>query len=71
MPAKMARSAPRPPLGASTVMTAGRAANPSCQSAGKAQKFMPVGESSGEYRMILHPEWRIIEDICCVLSSFF
>jgi hypothetical protein len=43
--------APRPPLGASTVTTAGRAASPSCQSAGKTQKFMAVGESSGEDRM--------------------
>ena len=50
MPAKMARSAPRPPFGAPTVTAVVRAASPSCQNAAKAQKSTPVRGSSGESR---------------------
>jgi hypothetical protein len=51
MPGKTARSAARQPLRLPTVTAAARATRLSCQNAGKAQKFMPVRESSGEYRV--------------------
>ena len=64
MPAKMARSAPRPPFGAPTVTAVVRAASPSCQNAAKAQKFTPVRGSSGESRLIrsaISSIWRTVK----------
>jgi hypothetical protein len=51
MPAKMVRSAPRPPFGAPTVAAVVRAASPYCQNAAKAQQSTPVRGSSGESRL--------------------
>jgi hypothetical protein len=51
MPGEMARSAARQPFGLPKVTAAASAASLSCQNDGKTQKFMPVGESSGEYRL--------------------
>ena len=51
MPGKMARSAARQPFRMPKLTAAVSAARPSCQNAGKAQKFMLVRESSGEYRI--------------------
>ena len=44
MPAKMARSAPRPPFGLPKVMVAVRTSRLSCWKAGKARIFTPVRE---------------------------
>ena len=68
MPAKMVRSAPRPPFGAPTVAAVVRATSPYCQNAAKAQQSTPVRGSSGEPRLMrqtrldttsdqFHPEW--------------
>jgi hypothetical protein len=50
MPAKMARSAPRPPFGLPKVTTAVLTSRLSCRKAGKPRIFKPVRESSGESR---------------------
>ena len=56
MPAKMSRSAPRPPFRLREVSIAVRTLRLSCRKAGKAPIFTPVRESSGESRFILmHP----------------
>ena len=52
MPAKIARSAPRPPFGLPEVLVAVRTSRLSCGKAGKARIFTPVRESSGESRLI-------------------
>ena len=52
MPAKIARSAPRPPFELPKVMVAVRTSPLSCWKAGKTRIFTPVRESSGESRMI-------------------
>ena len=49
MPAKIARSAPRPPFELPKVMVAVRTSPLSCWKAGKT-RFTPVRESSGESR---------------------
>ena len=46
MPAKIARSAPRPPFGLPEVSVAVRTSRLSCRKAGKARIFTPVRESS-------------------------
>src|ERR1700726_1442897 len=51
MPAKMSRSAPRPPLRLREVSIAVRTLRLSCRKAGKAPIFTPGRESSGESRM--------------------
>jgi hypothetical protein len=51
MPAKMARSAPRPQFGVPGIAAVVRAVRRSCQNAAKAQKFTPVWGSSGEFRL--------------------
>ena len=53
MPGKMARSAPRPSFGLPELLVAISTSRQSCYKAGKAQIFTPVGESSGESRLIL------------------
>src|SRR6185437_3248693 len=50
MPAKMSRSAPRPPFRLREVSIAVRTLRLSCRKAGKAPIFTPVRESSGESR---------------------
>ena len=50
MPAKMSRSAPRPPFRLREVSIAVRTLHLSCRNAGKAPIFTPVRESSGESR---------------------
>ena len=50
MPAKMARSAPRPPFGLPDAPVAVRTSRLSCGKAGKARIFTPVWDSSGESR---------------------
>jgi hypothetical protein len=55
MPAKMARSAPRPPFGLPEVTEAVRASLLTCWKDGNTQVFTPVRGSSGESRWIL---WR-------------
>jgi hypothetical protein len=52
MPAKMSRSAPRPPFRLREVSIAVRTLRLSCRKAGKAPIFTPVRESSGESRPI-------------------
>src|SRR5450759_1281905 len=52
MPAKMARSAPRPPFGPSEVTVAVRNSLLSCRKAGKPRTSAPIRESSGESRLI-------------------
>src|SRR5450830_1382613 len=52
MPAKMARSAPRPPFGLPEVTVAVRTSLLSCRKAGKTPIFTPVRESSGESRLL-------------------
>src|SRR6476660_1721003 len=51
MPAKMSRSAPRPPFRLREVSIAVRTLRLSCRKAGKAPIFTPVRESSGESRI--------------------
>jgi hypothetical protein len=51
MPAKIARSAPRPPFELPKVMVAVRTSPLSCWKAGKTRIFTPVRESSGESRI--------------------
>src|SRR4029077_6665999 len=51
MPAKMSRSAPRPPFRLREVSIAVRTLRLSCRKAGKAQIFTPVREPSGESRL--------------------
>src|SRR6476660_8433395 len=51
MPAKMSRSAPRPPFRLREVSIAVRTLRLSCRKAGKAPIFTPVRESSGESRL--------------------
>jgi len=51
MPAKMARSAPRPPFGPSEVTVAVRNSLLSCRKAGKPRTSAPIRESSGESRV--------------------
>src|SRR5450759_1666366 len=51
MPAKMARSAPRPPFGPSEVTVAVRNSLLSCRKAGKPRTSAPIRESSGESRL--------------------
>src|SRR5450759_620872 len=53
MPAKMARSAPRPPFGPSEVTVAVRNSLLSCRKAGKPRTSAPIWESSGESRLML------------------
>ena len=53
MPAKMSRSAPRPPFRLREVSIAVRTLRLSCRKAGKAPIFTPVRESSGESRVKL------------------
>ena len=50
MPAKMARSAPRPPFGAPGMTAIVRAARRSCDNEGKSAKFKRNRGSSGESR---------------------
>ena len=52
MPAKMARSAPRPPFGLPDAPVAVRTSRLSCGKAGKARIFTPVWDSSGESRIM-------------------
>ena len=49
---KMVRSAPPPPFGPPGVAAVVRAASLACQNAVKAQKFVPLQESSEESRLI-------------------
>src|SRR5213080_793360 len=51
MPAKIARSAPRPSLGPPELLVAIHTSRQSCSKAGKARIFALVWESSGESRM--------------------
>ena len=51
MPAKMARSAPRPPSGLPEVAVAVRIALLPCREPGKSRISKPVRESSGESRL--------------------
>ena len=51
---KMARSAPPPPFGPPGVAAVVRAASLACQNAVKAQKFVPLQESSEESRLNAH-----------------
>ena len=51
MPAKMARSAPRPPFGAPGMTAIVRAARRSCDNEGKSAKFKRNRGSSGESRI--------------------
>jgi hypothetical protein len=51
MPAKMARSAPRPPFGLPEVPVAVRIALLPCREPGKSRISKPVRESSGESRL--------------------
>ena len=51
MPAKIARSAPRPPFELPKVMVAVRTSPLSCWKAGKTRIFTPVRESSGKSRI--------------------
>jgi hypothetical protein len=51
MPAKMARSAPRPPSGLPEVAVAVRIALLPCREPGKSRISKPVRESSGESRI--------------------
>ena len=71
---KMVRSAPPPPFGPPGVAAVVRAASLACQNAVKAQKFVPLQESSEESRLnaiglnpvlaAMPPEWwPIIESI--------
>ena len=53
MPAKIARSAPRPSLGPPELLVAIHTSRQSCSKAGKARIFALVWESSGESRMLL------------------
>ena len=53
MPAKIARSAHRPPFELPKVMVAVRTSPLSCWKAGKTRIFTPVRESSGESRLSL------------------
>ena len=53
MPAKIARSAPRPPFGLPELTVAVRTSLLSCRKAGKTRVFTPVRESSGESRLNL------------------
>jgi hypothetical protein len=48
---KMARSAPPPPFGPPGVAAVVRAVSLACQNAVKAQKFVPLQESSEESRL--------------------
>ena len=50
MPAKIARSAPRPSLGPPELLVAIHTSRQSCSKAGKARIFALVWESSGESR---------------------
>ena len=52
MPAKIARSAPRPPFGLPELTVAVRTSLLSCRKAGKTRVFTPVREPSGESRLI-------------------
>jgi hypothetical protein len=52
MPAKMARSAPRPLFGPPEVTVAVRNSLLSCRKAGKPRTSAPIRESSGESRLI-------------------
>src|SRR5439155_9752747 len=52
MPAKIARSAPRPSLGPPELLVAIHTSRQSCSKAGKARIFALVWESSGESRPI-------------------
>jgi hypothetical protein len=52
MPAKMARSAPRPPSGLTEVTVAVRIALLPCREPGKPRVFMAARESSGESRLM-------------------
>ena len=51
MPAKIARSAPRPSLGPPELLVAIHTSRQSCSKAGKARIFALVWESSGESRL--------------------
>ena len=55
MPAKIARSAHRPPFELPKVMVAVRTSPLSCWKAGKTRIFTPVRESSGESRFMAFP----------------
>ena len=51
MPAKIARSAARPPFGLPEMLVAVHTSRLSCREAEKAPIFMPVQESSGESKI--------------------
>jgi hypothetical protein len=53
MPAKIARSAARPPFGLPEMLVAVHTSRLSCREAEKAPIFTPVQESSGESKLIL------------------
>jgi hypothetical protein len=60
MPAKKARSAPRPPFGLPELTVAVGTSRLSCSKAGKRRVFTPVREPSGESRLIQdanHSDW--------------
>ena len=57
---KMARSAPPPPFGPPGVAAVVRAASLACQNAVKAQKFVPLQESSEESRINNHRRLTLI-----------
>jgi hypothetical protein len=52
MPAKMARSAPRPPFGLPELTVAIRTSLLSCGKVGKTRVFMPVREPFGKSRIV-------------------
>ena len=59
MPAKIARSAPRPPFWLPEMSVAVRTSRLSCRKAGKTRIFTPVRESSGESRLMLAVSLRL------------
>ena len=73
MPAKMSRSAPRPPFRLREVSIAVRTLRLSCRKAGKAPIFTPVRESSGESRFsvsVLHESTWTATPICYLEDLF-
>ena len=71
MPAKIARSAPRPPFGIPEVSVAVRSSRLSCSKAEKARIFMADRQSSGESRLSarFRPSIQPNSESACVNSA--
>ena len=67
MPARRARSAPRPPFGVPRVTAVVRAANPTCQNTGSSQKFTRFGVHPGNPDLVV--KYRLVAGVRPRLGS--